>query len=113
MEALLAGSYVRRTLVPVGTGPTIASCLPKETRLPRYFFSTTHEEQHHDHEEPVDLPDDRAAWSEATIACGEILRDIDGKLKPEQRWRMDVNNEDHELIFSLWLIPEVYKTLDA
>jgi hypothetical protein len=80
--------------------------------MPRYFFSTTHGEQHHDHEEGLDLPDDRAAWSEATTACGELLREVDGKLKPNQEWRMDVNNENHELIFRLRLIPEVYKKLD-
>ena len=32
--------------------------------------------------------------------------------KPNQEWRMDVNDENQELIFSLMLIPEVYKKLD-
>lgn len=79
--------------------------------MPRYFFSTTHGDERHDHEEALELTDDEAAWSEATTACGEILRDMDGKLKPNKAWRMDVDDENHEPIFSLRLIPEVYKKL--
>ena len=80
--------------------------------MPRYFFSITHGERRQDHEDALELPDDRAAWEEATSACGELLKDADGKLKPNQEWRMDVNDENQELIFSLMLIPEVYKKLD-
>jgi len=59
--------------------------------MPRYF-STTQGDQRGQQEEEIQLSDDRAAWSEATVACGEILRDI--KLMPNQEWRMDVNDEN-------------------
>jgi hypothetical protein len=77
--------------------------------MPRYFFSITHGNQHRDHEEGLELADDHAAWVEATSACGEMLKDIDGKLLPNKEWRMDVDDENHEPVFSLRLIPEAYK----
>jgi hypothetical protein len=80
--------------------------------MPRYFFSTSHGSKRNDHEQALELADDRAAWSEATAACGEILKDIDGKLTPNVEWRMDVNDENHELVYSLRLIPEAYRRID-
>jgi hypothetical protein len=85
--------------------------LEEKFGMPRYYFSTTHGDQHIQTDEEIELADDRAAWTEATIACGEILKDIDGKLKPNHEWRMDVNDEHHHLIFSLRLIPEAYTEL--
>jgi hypothetical protein len=79
--------------------------------MPRYFFSTTHGDQRSAHEQAMEFPNDRAAWSEAVQCCGEILRDIDGHLQPNLEWRMDVNDENHELIYSLRLIPEAYRRI--
>jgi hypothetical protein len=81
--------------------------------MPKFFFSVSHGDRRSLSEEAIDLDDERAAWKEATTACGEILRDLDGKLRPNEEWRMDVNNENQELIFSLRLIPEVYQRLPA
>ena len=77
--------------------------------MPRYHFTTAHGERASDREETLDFPSDAAAWAEAVRCCGEILKDVDGKLKPNVEWRMDVNNEDDELIYSLRLIPEAYR----
>jgi hypothetical protein len=52
--------------------------------MPHYYFSTKHGTQHTDYGEALELVNDRAAWEEATVACGEILKDIDGKLKPNR-----------------------------
>jgi hypothetical protein len=79
--------------------------------MPRYFFSTTHGDLPSDPELAMEFPDDRAAWSEAVKCCGEILKDIDGKLQPNLEWRMDVDDENHELIYSLRLIPEAYRRI--
>ena len=79
--------------------------------MPRYFFTITHGDQSSDREQPMDYVDDAAAWSQAVRYCGEILRDVDGHLTPNVEWRMDVNNEDHELIYSLRLIPEAYRRI--
>jgi hypothetical protein len=37
-----------------------------------------------------ELPDDEAAWEEATIIAAEQFRDIDGRLQPGQQWTLEV-----------------------
>ncbi|MFL6818365.1 MAG: DUF6894 family protein [Bradyrhizobium sp.] len=51
--------------------------------------------------EGVELPDDEAAWAEATTACGEMLRDLDGALKAGPEWRMEVLRESGEILYRL------------
>ena len=53
--------------------------------MPRYFFNV------HNVEPTVDdlgeeLPDDEAAWKEATSYAGELFKDIDGRFRPGQQW---------------------------
>lgn len=60
--------------------------------MPRYFFNIYHER-----DEPDDigeeLPDQKAAWKEATISAGQLLQSLDGKLQPGCDWRMEVTDE--------------------
>ena len=77
--------------------------------MPLYYFSTIHGERHDDRDDPLDLPDDQAAWSQATTSCGELLKELDGNLKPNREWRLDVRDERRELVFSLKLMPEAYR----
>jgi hypothetical protein len=58
----------------------------------------------------IELADDRAAWVEATTACGEILRDLDGDLKAGSEWRMEVTRESGEIVYRLTLVTEAFKT---
>jgi hypothetical protein len=60
--------------------------------MPRYYFNIFHEHAHNDYE-GEELPDKNAAWEEATRATGEIIKDLDGKLKPGHDWRMQVTDE--------------------
>lgn len=76
--------------------------------MPLYYFSTTRDEQRNDRDDPIDLPDDRAAWGQASIAFGEMLKEIDGDLQPNTEWRLDVKNQSQVLIYSLKLMPESY-----
>jgi hypothetical protein len=39
------------------------------------------------------LPDDEAAWREATIIAGELFKDVDGKFQPGRQWQLEVTNE--------------------
>jgi hypothetical protein len=48
-----------------------------------------------------DLPNDEAAWREATIVAGQIFRDIDGKLRPNQDWTLDVADESRSPLFQI------------
>jgi hypothetical protein len=79
-----------------------------EVAMSRFHFKTTHGSEVHDDPEGLELKDQRAAWKEATLATGEILKQIDGSLEPERELRMDVTNHAGQALFSLRLIPETY-----
>jgi hypothetical protein len=68
--------------------------------MPRYFFDVHHDRAQID-EQGEELPDQHAAWREATIIAGRILQDIDGRLKPGHGWRMDVTDEFRNTLFVL------------
>ncbi|QJP13245.1 hypothetical protein G3545_06035 [Starkeya sp. ORNL1] len=57
--------------------------------MPKYTFEMLGETtpQH------LFLTDDNAAWSELVTLCGEILRDVDGKLPPKAQLEMRLSNE--------------------
>jgi hypothetical protein len=45
------------------------------------------------------LTDLDAAWNEATVTAGEILKGLDGKLRPGVDWRLEVTDEFANLLF--------------
>jgi hypothetical protein len=59
--------------------------------MPKY--SIIHAEQLRVADEGEELADGHAAWREATMMAGEIIRDIDGKLRPGQCWELEVIDE--------------------
>jgi len=60
--------------------------------MPRYHFNVFHDRIHFD-QVGEELPDKDAAWVEATRAAGDMIKSIDGQLKPGQDWRMEVTDE--------------------
>jgi hypothetical protein len=67
--------------------------------MARYFF-TVHNEGAAPDMEGEELPDDEAAWREATLIAGELFKDIDGKFRPGQDWSLEVTDERrHPLYF--------------
>jgi len=74
--------------------------------MPRYFFHLNR------HDKPVldinglTFLDHQAAWEEATMACGEMIRTIDGQLQPGESWEMEVTDEAGKLIYRLRFIAE-------
>jgi hypothetical protein len=60
--------------------------------MPKYFFHLHHERSVYDHI-GEDLPDRHAAWNEAAIAAGHIMRDLEKKLKSGQDWHLEVTDE--------------------
>ncbi|MBR1274910.1 DUF6894 family protein [Bradyrhizobium sp. AUGA SZCCT0283] len=60
--------------------------------MPRYFFNVYHDRAELD-EEVEELPDMQAAWREATMTAGQIIQDLDGKLRPGKDWRLEVTDE--------------------
>jgi hypothetical protein len=77
--------------------------------MAKYFFSTTQGSYVHNRDEGLEFPNDDAAWEEATSACGEILRHIDGDLKKHGHWHMDVKDENQELIYRITILPEAFQ----
>jgi hypothetical protein len=65
---------------------------PGKAGMPRYFFNVYHDRAELD-EEGEELPDAQAAWHEATVTAGQIIQDLDGRLRPGQDWRLEVTDE--------------------
>ena len=68
-------------------------------QMPRYFFHVHHGEESFVDEVGEDLPDDHAAWAEATSSAGESIRDLDGRLQPGRDWRMEVTAAGRDLLY--------------
>ncbi|MBR1209479.1 hypothetical protein [Bradyrhizobium sp. JYMT SZCCT0180] len=66
--------------------------------MPRYFFNT-HGVRPIIDEEGKGLPDNGTAWHEATIIAGELLKDIDGKFRPDQEWALEVTDENRKPLY--------------
>ncbi|WP_063694840.1 DUF6894 family protein [Bradyrhizobium stylosanthis] len=62
--------------------------------MPRYFFNV-----YSDDDSVEDLRDDEAAWHQATIFAGEVLRDVDGRFRPGQQWSLGVTDQTRKPIF--------------
>lgn len=60
--------------------------------MPRYHFNVYHDKSRLDRE-GMELRDQDAAWEEATSAAGEIIKGLDGSLRPGHDWRMEVTDE--------------------
>ncbi|MET4258036.1 hypothetical protein ABIC09_002978 [Bradyrhizobium sp. S3.12.5] len=60
--------------------------------MPRFFFVVADGRNMEIQNDGLELPDRDAAWVEATTACGELLRDLDGKLLPGDQWCMKVKD---------------------
>jgi hypothetical protein len=56
--------------------------------------------------EGEELPNDEAAWREATIIAGELFKDIDGKFRPGQDWSLGVTNERRNPLFFIRISAE-------
>jgi hypothetical protein len=60
--------------------------------MARYFFNVLSERSGPDWV-GEELPDNEAAWKEATVIAGEVFKDIDGKFRPGQDWSLEVTDE--------------------
>jgi hypothetical protein len=76
--------------------------------MPLYFFRVSHGEKSTSPGAGLELPDNEAAWIEATTACGEIIRDLDGDLRIGAEWRMEVTNETGDVLYRLRFFAEAY-----
>ena len=72
--------------------------------MPRFYFHVRNGAQlSHTDEVGEELADANAAWKLAISYAGEILRDLDGKLKPEADWRLEVISENGHPVCSVFV----------
>lgn len=69
--------------------------------MPRYFFTVLYGDESELKNEGLDLGDNDEAWVEATVACAELLRDLNGRLKPGENWSMQVKDENGRDLYLL------------
>ena len=74
--------------------------------MPRYFFNV-HDVEPSTDEAGEDLPDDEAAWKEATLFAGELFKDIDGRFRPGQEWSVEVTAADGKALYRIHVRSEV------
>jgi hypothetical protein len=60
--------------------------------MARYYFNI-HRENSEPDKEGDELPNNEAAWHEATLIAGELFKHIDGKFRPGQEWALEVTDE--------------------
>jgi len=66
--------------------------------VPKYFFNVHNVDPSAD-DTGEELPDDEAAWEEATSFAGALLKDIDGRFRPGQVWSVEVTDEAGKPIY--------------
>jgi hypothetical protein len=82
--------------------------------MPLYFFDVCHGKSSSRNDQGLEFPDDQGAWEEATTACGEIIRDLDGEMKASpDEWRMDVTNGEGKLVYRLRFSAEIFNNVAA
>lgn len=76
--------------------------------MPKYFFNVQNIPPTLD---PVgeEFPNDEAAWREATMLAGEIFKDVDGRLKPDQEWSLEVTDRNQKPLFLIHIITKKVK----
>ena len=74
-----------------------------------YTFRITHKDAGIDDETTLDLPDLHAAWEEATITAGHMLKDMDGSLKPKTEWAIQVVDDRGNPIRTIRVVTEAHK----
>ena len=77
--------------------------------MPRYFFHFNRNDKALLDIDALTFLDHQAAWEEATMACGEMIRTIDGHLQPGAGWRMEVADEAGKLIYRLRFMAESFE----
>jgi hypothetical protein len=66
----------------------------------RYFFQVHNIPPKLD-EIGEELPNDEAAWREATIAAGSIFKDVNGRMRPDQEWALEVTDQTKTPLFQI------------
>jgi len=61
--------------------------------MQKYFFHTVANGVATHDEDGTALPDEAAAWHEASSAFGEMIKEVDGEMQIGSEWTMQVESE--------------------
>jgi uncharacterized protein DUF6894 len=78
--------------------------------MPRYFFNVFIGEKI-DHQDDVgeELPGAAAAWEMATRYAADSLRDLDGKLRADTDWRLEVVGDNASRVFQITIHADEFR----
>jgi hypothetical protein len=68
--------------------------------MARYFFNIQDGSSRPDMK-GEELPDNEAAWHEATLIAGELFKEIDGKFRPGEEWSLEVTDERRNPLYCI------------
>jgi hypothetical protein len=69
--------------------------------MPRYYFHVAYGDTAKVVNEGLELANKEDAWIEATTACGELIQELDGGLKPGDSWSMTVKDDSGAPVYEL------------
>ncbi|WP_404977767.1 DUF6894 family protein [Ancylobacter sp. 3268] len=70
------------------------------TTMPLYRFRLTGQDQ----ENPVELPDDDAAWAQVWALCGEILTGVNANLPSGADWQITATDHHGQDVGSIRIV---------
>lgn len=76
--------------------------------MPRYFFNIRNLGTVAD-KFGEELPNDKAAWREATAIAGEIFKDISGEFRPGRELKLEVTDENQEPLYIIHITGQKLK----
>jgi hypothetical protein len=69
--------------------------------MAKYFFNTFDGEKLQKDDLGEELPSRAAAWEQATRFAADCLRDLDGQLRLNADWRLEVVTENKTRVFQI------------
>ena len=76
--------------------------------MPLYHFKFMRNGEASPRTDGLELADPATAWEEATTAFGEMIRSVDGDLKPGSDWHMDVTDAAGNMVYRLRFVTESF-----
>lgn len=77
--------------------------------MPLYFFEITKNGKASRAEMPLNLHDIDAAWEEATVAASQLIKELDGSLKPGTDWSVGIEDEFRNKLRTLTISAKAHK----
>jgi hypothetical protein len=82
--------------------------------MPLYYFIVTHAGRRLvPNPTGLELPDMDAAWEEATAAAGEMIKELDGALRPGTEWSIQIQDAKRKPLRTIRVIFEDHRKVNS